>query len=92
MGVNRGEDLGERSSERSGRKAGGKSKAGYYIQEMEYVILAIIRYTLKTIGHIPGLECVMTGGKAARKERGDMVASSIYPDNVKSININRTLV
>ena len=75
MGVNRGEDLGERSRERSR----GKSKTRNYIQEMEYVILASIRYTLKTIRHILALEqrngvpleCVMTGGKAARKDRGE---------------------
>ena len=66
MGVNRGERLGEDL----GEKTGGKSKAGYYIQEMEYVILASIMYRLETIGHILALECVMTGGKAARKERG----------------------
>ena len=63
---------------------------------MEYVILDIIMYRLKTIRHILALECVMargmSGGMAARKARGGMVAASISPDNVKSININRTLV
>lgn len=60
----------------------GKSKTRYYMQEMEYVILASIMYRLETIRHILALEhrngvpleCVMTrgmsGGMATRKARG----------------------
>ena len=57
-----GETLGEISAAKPGERPGGKISRSNYMQEMEYVILASIRYRLETIRHILAFECVMTRG------------------------------
>ena len=54
---------------------------------MEYVILASVMYRLETIGHILALECVMTGGKAARKDRGIQLPLAFTPTMLKVLTL-----
>ena len=58
---------------------------------MEYVILDIIMYRLKTIRHILALECVMargmSGGMANGKARGSWLPLAFPPTMLKVLTL-----